>query len=337
MRRTVKILSIALIYCGTVFGAGFASGQEIFRFFSAYKMSGIVGAFFVGFLFSFFGGLVCAKAKQFSIPDVATYFEFLFPSAIAKLLSFLCSAFLVVTFCIMIAGCGTLFQEQFMVRPIIGAVASLMLCFVVIKNQVKGLAGLNAIITPFMFLGVTALCVCILKGNHVLASVPMENIGKASVSAVLYLSYNMVSAVAVLVPTASLARTKKDAALGGILGGILVAVPLVLMAVCLVLFPEVNIYPLPFFTLVRNAYSVMTPVCALILFGAMLTTAASAGVSVLVKVPQKYSAAYALILCGLALFASLIPFETLIQTMYTAFGISGLILMVGMVKSFLRK
>ena len=52
IKKLLNILSIALIYCGAVFGAGFASGREIFSFFSCYKTGGIVAAVFVGLLAS---------------------------------------------------------------------------------------------------------------------------------------------------------------------------------------------------------------------------------------------------------------------------------------------
>lgn len=342
MNRAVTILSIALIYCGTVFGAGFASGQEIFRFFSAYGIGGIAVSVFVGFLFSFFGWFICLRAKQFSLTDGSSYFRFLFSPKPAAVLSALCSAFLVVTFCIMIAGCGTLAQEQLSVRPIVGAAVSLLVCYFIVRRKVQGLAGLNAVITPFLFFGVIVFCILIFgHAENVGIAVQNQNSaflsGKAILSGVLYLSYNMVSAAAVLAPAANMAKTNKDAALGGLLGGILIAVPLVLMTVCLVLFEDVNTYPLPFFTLVRGVNHRTAPFCALLLLGAMLTTAASAGVSVLAKVPEKGTARSTLLLCLLALFVSLIPFGVLIQTMYTLFGFCGLFLIVGIARSVRRK
>lgn len=342
MNRAVTILSIALIYCGTVFGAGFASGQEIFRFFSAYGIGGITVSVFVGFLFSFFGWFICLRAKQFSLADGNSYFRFLFSPRPAAILSALCSAFLVVTFCIMIAGCGTLAQEQLSVRPIVGALVALFVCYFIVCRKVQGLAGLNAVITPFLFLGVTVFCVLILMhAENTGVAVQNQNSaflsGKTILSGILYLSYNMVSAAAVLAPAANMAKTKKDAAFGGLLGGVLIAVPLILMSVCLVLFEDVNTYPLPFFTLVRGIHHQTAPFCALLLFGAMLTTAASAGVSVLAKVPEKGTARFALLLCILALLVSLIPFGILIRTMYTLFGFCGLFLLVGMAKTVRRK
>ena len=202
MSRAVTILSIALIYCGTVFGAGFASGQEIFRFFSAYGIGGMAVSVFVGFLFSFFGWFICLRAKQFSLTDGDSYFHVLFSPKLASILSALCSAFLVVTFCIMIAGCGTLAKEQLSIRPIVGALVTLFICYFIVCRKVQGLAGLNAVITPFLFLGVTVFGVLILmraENAGVFMAHPKDSFlsGKAIFSGILYVSYNMVSAAAV--------------------------------------------------------------------------------------------------------------------------------------------
>lgn len=215
----IHILSIALIYCGTVFGAGFASGQEIVSFFSSHFLWGVVLSVFVGFLFSFFGYAVCSKAKEFGLNSAKEYFDFLFPKAVSGLLHFICMAFLVVSFCIMIAGCGTLFKEQFSLRPMIGSLFSLVICYKIIKNRVGGLARFNAVITPFMFLGVVALCCVVLTRTDVdFSLLEQGRPQKAAFSGALYLSYNLVSAAAVLAPSAAIAKSKRQAGLGGRFG-----------------------------------------------------------------------------------------------------------------------
>ena len=83
VKKLLKILSIALIYCGAVFGAGFASGREIFTFFSCYKTAGIIVSIFAGFLFSFFGFFVCGYAKTKNITSSEKYYEELFPKWLA--------------------------------------------------------------------------------------------------------------------------------------------------------------------------------------------------------------------------------------------------------------
>lgn len=339
VKSLINILSIALIYCGTVFGAGFASGQEIVSFFSSHSLCGVAASVFVGFLFSFFGYTVCAGAKEFHLSSAKEYFDFLFPKALSDILHFICMSFLVVSFCIMIAGCGTLFQEQFSLEPVVGALFSLAICYKIIKNKVGGLARFNAVITPFMFLGVIMLCCLVLSR----ADVDFEAVeqtgdgGKAAFSGALYLSYNMVSAAAVLVPCAAIAKSKRQAGLGGIVGGFFVALPLVLLSAVLTWFPAFQNEQIPFFALICTMHPKLRLVCGLLLYCAMLTTAASSGVSVIARVRPKYSGKYAAILCAAAFAASFIPFNILIKSMYTVFGVCGMLLIGGILKSIFRK
>lgn len=333
-----NILSIALIYCGTVFGAGFASGQEIVTFFSAYNLCGILVSLLTGFLFSFFGAKICSDAWKYNFESAGEYFEFLFPKIVSRILNFICKSFLVVSFCIMITGCGTLFYNQLSVRPVLGALFSLVISYIIIRNRVAGLAWFNSLVTPFMFFGVLALSVlCIFKGNINNNSFHTENGGLALFSGLLYLSYNLVSAVAVLVPCACLAKTKKEAVVGGALGGVLVSVPLVIMCIVLVMFPDYMRGQLPFFDLVRGGYPGLSLLCGVILYCAMLTTAAASGVSVVAKLNAKYSKKASLGLCIAAFFVSFVPFDTLVKSMYSMFGLCGILLVGGIAYSFFRK
>lgn len=335
-KKLLNILSIALIYCGAVFGAGFASGREIFSFFSCYKMGGIVASVFAGFLFSFFGYTVSKYAKKKNIVNAEEYFMNIFPKGLAKFFAILANAFLVLSFCIMITGCGTLFYEQFGVTHTAGAVVSLVICFAVIKKNVKGLGIFNAVATPVMLLGVVLLCVLCMMLPKV-SAITLDEIGMPAVSGLLYVSYNMVSGVAVLIAGARLAENPKEAALGGALGGVLIGVPLVLMSVVLGYHWEVASFDLPFFGLIYSNFPLLGVVCWGVLYLAMMTTAVSSGVAVLDNVSNQKSSKGAFLLCFLALLMSFVPFTTLVQTIYSAFGFIGIALIVGIFIKILRK
>jgi len=335
-KKLLNILSIALIYCGAVFGAGFASGREIFSFFSCYKMSGIVSSVFVGFLFSFFGYVVCNYSYKMNIKNADEYFCALFTKKCAIIFSFVANAFLILSFCIMITGCGALFCEQFGISVVWGALFSLVICFFVIKNKVGGLEKFNLLVTPLMFFGVILLCFLCMKLPKT-NSIGAEEVVSTSISGLLYLSYNMVSAVAVLVSAAKLAKTPHQAGLGGAIGGILVGVPLVLMSIVLAYHWDVASYPLPFFTLVYNNFPSFSFLCTVVLYFAMMTTAVSSGVAVVENATPSKSGKYAFLLCVLAFFISFLPFATLVQTVYSAFGIIGTALVIGILLKTLRK
>lgn len=335
-KKLLNILSIALIYCGAVFGAGFASGREIFSFFSCYKTGGIVASVLAGFLFSFLGFTVCKYANKKNIMNGEEYFAEVFPKWLAKFFGILANTFLVLSFCIMITGCGALFFEQFGIDHIFGAVASLVICFAVIKKDVKGLGTFNLLATPFMLVGVVVLCIMCMKLPPVSAVFLDEKV-MPLVSALLYVSYNMVSGVAVLVAAARLADNPRQAAWGGALGGVFVCVPLLLMSTVLAHHWEVASLPLPFFGLIYSNFPKLSVVCWVVLYFAMMTTAVSSGVAVLSNVSGQKNSKNAFLLCILALFMSFVPFKTLIQTVYSAFGFIGIALIVAIFIKIFRK
>lgn len=335
-KKLLNILSIALIYCGAVFGAGFASGREIFTFFSCYKAIGIVASVFVGFLFSFFGYIVCKYAKMHKIKNVDEYFKELFPEKIAATFSVVANAFLVLSFCIMITGCGVLFAEQLKTMPLAGVLVSLLICFFVIKNDVSGLEKFNLIITPIMLCGIVLLCaLCFLLPKT--TPIYVDEVVFPAVSGLLYISYNMVSAAAVLVSSAKIAQKPYQAGWGGAIGGIMIGVPLVMMSTVLARHWEVANKPLPFFSLIYDNFSAFSFVCWVVLYFAMLTTAVSSGVAVVENISPEKNVKTVLLLCLLALFMSFVPFTTLVQSVYSVFGFIGVALIIGIIIKTLRK
>ena len=59
-----NIFRVASIYVASVTGAGFASGQEIMQFFSAYETGGFWGILLAGVLFSAVGCIVLDKVRS---------------------------------------------------------------------------------------------------------------------------------------------------------------------------------------------------------------------------------------------------------------------------------
>lgn len=335
-KKFLNILSIALIYCGAVFGAGFASGREIFSFFSCYKVGGVVSSVFVGFLFSFFGYCVCNYSKKMNIKNSEEYFRKIFSHTLATIFTFTTNAFLILSFCIMITGCGVLFLEQFSVPTIWGSLISLLICYFVIRNDVSGLEKFNFAATPVMFLGVVVLCVICLKLEPV-SAVYVDEVLSPAVSGVLYLSYNIVSATAVMVSATKIAKTPHQAGIGGIVGGIFIAVPLVMMSGVLAHHWEVASNPLPFFALINNHFPRFSLVCTVVLYLAMMTTAVSSGVAVVENIAPAKNGKYTFLLCLLAFLISFLPFASLVQTVYSAFGIIGFALVAGIIIKLFRK
>ena len=53
-KNQISAFEMAVVYVGTIIGAGFASGQEIFQFFVRFKMKGFWGLVITELLFIIF-------------------------------------------------------------------------------------------------------------------------------------------------------------------------------------------------------------------------------------------------------------------------------------------
>ena len=150
----MRILKIAAIFAGAVLGAGFASGQEIWAFFTRFGEVSLVGVIISGLLIMFFGGEICSGAFKRGSTDYISYLKSLFITPLAKIVYIITQLFLVMSFAIMISGSGELLNEQFAISKILGELFTILICFWCFYNNVSGLAKLNLILTPIMSAGI---------------------------------------------------------------------------------------------------------------------------------------------------------------------------------------
>jgi uncharacterized membrane protein YkvI len=64
------IFTIAFMYVGTIMGAGFASGREIWQFFGVFGKRGYIGIILVGVLFIVIGVMTRLIARKLGSNDM---------------------------------------------------------------------------------------------------------------------------------------------------------------------------------------------------------------------------------------------------------------------------
>ena len=64
---------IALTYVGAIVGAGFASGQELTRFFVVFGGSGLLGIIIAGSIFAILGAVVIDLANRMESNDYGRF------------------------------------------------------------------------------------------------------------------------------------------------------------------------------------------------------------------------------------------------------------------------
>lgn len=154
--------------CGAIIafliGSGFASGQEVFQFFSAYGLYQSLGALLISLLiFLIITVTVIKDATERKVKSPSIVFEYYCGAAVGKLMEILSPVILFMIYVVMISGGGILLSEVLHISPLTGRI---VFTFIVgstvmlgLKHLVNIIGGIGNIII-FLVLSVGFICLC---------------------------------------------------------------------------------------------------------------------------------------------------------------------------------
>ena len=323
-----KSLNIAFVYIGLVIGAGFASGREIFEYFNLSSRTDFTGIIFAALGFALLAYITMDLSHRLSAASFDEFIEKTAPRLAGPIKLFMLG-FMFCGFFVMMSACGVLFEETFSLSPKWGSIALAAVCFVIFSFDVKGLVTVNVILVPVMIAGMLFLSLSsiVFGSSPVFASFDAFK-HNFIVSAVCYVSYNTITAGAVLVPLAANTE-KRDLFRSVVFAGV------TLGALIFFVWSALNIYydgiyasELPTMTLAEIYGSVGTFAYTAVMFMALCTTAVSHGFGILSKFrltgfcDRMLAAA---LLCLAALPFARLGFSGLVANLYSVFGYIGLL------------
>jgi uncharacterized membrane protein YkvI len=272
-------LQVAAAYVGTAIGAGFASGQEIMQFFVRFGHKGIWGVVVTGFFFALLGGMAIHMTKQYGFRTYKDLLDLKLGSKIAAIIDGLIMVFLFLGLSVMLSGSGALFKEHLGLPAMVGVLTTEALVILALIARDEGVLWFNSILIPVL---VVILVIVITDSIFSTPAASQEEIfdpfagslvsNNWMMSSLLYISYNMISAVVVLV---ALAADKRNCSfLGGAMGGfILFLLSLGTVTALLLAGPKVFSYQIPMLYLAYQVNSLVFYLYGIVLWGAMITTA----------------------------------------------------------------
>ncbi len=318
---------ISFVYIGLVIGAGFASGREIFEYFSLPAQTSPVGIALATIAFSFLCFITMSLAKNLHVSSFDEFIKAVTPR-FAFFVKLFMSAFMFCGFFVMLSAAGTIFEESLDLPFTAGVLAITVLCFVVFVFDIKGLVAINTLLVPLMLAGIIALCVSSLVGVTPVFS-PLERLqNNVLLSALCYVSYNTITAGAVLVPLSENASTsimKRSAIISGIILGF--AIFLIWFAMNLYFDALINA-EMPLLELASRNGPLYSIIFSTVLFMALCTTAIAHGFGLLAPLKLKKLSDRILasaLLCLLAMPFARFGFSILVSKLYSVFGFLGLI------------
>ena len=342
-----SILKVVFVIIGTLIGAGFASGQEMYLFFFSYGIKGLIGILISSILM---GIVIYQTLKLLNKYEINTYKDFLDLLITTKnksdkskfnirdIVNCIINIFILITFFIMIAGFGAYFEQEFGINSIIGSMLLAILTFIVFLTSVKGVVKANEILVPILILFLIIIGFISLRDinipkleNYIITT----NQSSFILSAVLYCSYNSILLIPVLITLKDYLKSKKQIFF---ISFISTAIIIVLSVIVFLLLIKVDVdiskLEMPAVYVVSNTFQVLRYVYGFIILGSIFTTSISLGASFLQNVSRnkKSYTQIAAIMCITAIIISKIGFSNLINFLYPVFGYLGLLQIWKLVK-----
>ena len=333
MKHVGQILAVACVYVGTVVGAGYATGQEIYFFFARYSWAGLIGGCLSGALFATLGALVLHRMCSRGMKQYNEVLESICGKRTAWMIEGFSFLFLFFVLAIVLAGAGATAFEQWGIDYHVGVLAAAVSVFLLACTNMRGVLIAQSVLVPFLVAAMFALALRHLLGEEfswgrLLGSeISWPLWGMSIVSALLYVSYNFVGAMMALI---ALGRELEPTAawLAGALGGLILGVLAMVVTSALLTDPvQLQHYEVPMGQLAR-VYGGWWPwIYGISLWIALVTTGISAIFALIDRLNKTLHTQNPW--CGVLILLACIPltaggFSKLVQWIYPLSGLLGL-------------
>ncbi|KPU26575.1 hypothetical protein TR13x_09520 [Caloranaerobacter sp. TR13] len=343
--KSGKWITLSFIYIGTVIGAGFASGQEIIKFFGVFGIKGLLGIIVSGILFCIIGIIILVSVYK---NDLSGYQEFLisiFGDKLSTILEALILFFLFGGYCVMLAGSGAIFLEQFHLPYNIGIFIMGIATLITFLFSIKGISVVNEIIVPLLLVGITILSILVISKEGLVFSnyngAEISITGNWLTSSILYVSYNCIPVLVVMSTLSSIIPNKVEAIKGGLFGGLgLGILSAFILVPLLILYTDVFGLEIPMLKMAEYLGKNGKTIYSLILWCAMFTTAIANGfgcirrVSKITMIDERL---FSIFFVFLTIPMAKVGFSKLISILYPLYGIIGVPILVSIILSFILK
>lgn len=355
--RPVTVVKFAGAVIATLIGSGFASGQEAMQFFAAYGTNGIIGCVIAILLFAGMSGVLLGYGFKHKGTSDFSAFRYFCGKYLGTFLEWFTILFCFLVGIIMVSGAGATLNQYFGVPQIVG---SGLMAAIVLLSALFGLKRIVDILgsigpVTIAFLIILAVYTLVVHGGGLAdANAAVEAAGDSVVygvgsgsawfalGAFMYVAYNILAGVPFMSEMGTGARSRKEAVLGGALGGAALGVCALLLNLALLsVFGEAVQYEVPVLFLAQQISPVVGLLFAVILLAEIYNTAVPMVWTVANQFvdekqdKRKYQFLIAL-LCAVIFMGGQLPFGMLVNLIYPFVGYFGALFIVVVIVQMIR-
>lgn len=326
LKNNIKIISIII---GTLIGAGFASGKEIYIFFARFGLYGIFGLILSNLLI----GIIIYKTfiliKQNNINTYSDFLIILFgENKFKNFFTFLINIFLLLSFFIMIAGFNSFFYQEFNIPKILTCIIICFLCFNIFKKNVSGILNINFILIPFLIFFIFLFAfIDFQKIDVINYYFNLENYAfiECIIKSILYSSYNCILLIPILISLNNYLKNKKQFIFLGCISSIFLFILSIIIFTFIILINNANILEIPIIATIKNFSNYQQNIYSVVIAIAIFTSCISSGFGFINNIKiKRYINLFIFFICIFPVFLLNISFSFLVNLIFSIFGYIGL-------------
>ncbi|GAA3301843.1 YkvI family membrane protein [Glutamicibacter nicotianae] len=338
-----RVLTFAGAIIAFLIGSGFATGQEILQYFTSYGYWGIFGtgalvlALMSYVIIEFF---LVGQAKKFDKPS--QIFHYYCGKHLGSFFDYFSILFVFLSFAVMVAGAGAVFEEHYGLSRFIGGGALAIVVGASVWFGLRSLVDIIGKIGPLIVVIAIALGIMgIVRGSDGISAgnalLPGLDVTQASsnwvLSALSYVGFCMLWLAAFLTALGKTARSRKEAVAGGSLGAIAFSLACIIVGLGLLAnITKVAGTEIPMLVLATDISPVLASGISVMILAGIYTTA----VPLLWTVSSRFfvdnTPRFRYSTVGLAVLGTviglLVPFSQMVNVVYVVNGYVGILLLV---------
>jgi uncharacterized membrane protein YkvI len=338
-----RVLTYAGAIVAFLIGSGFATGQEVLQYFASYGYWGVFGTGLLVLVLmtyvvvEFFS---VGQAKKFERPSLI--FRYYCGRHLGTFFDFFSIFFVFLTFTVMVAGAGAVFEEHYGISKYVGGIGLAVAVGISVWFGLKSLIDVIGKIGPLIVLIAISLGITgilhnpggIAEGNALL---PELQLTQAStnwfMSGLSYVGFCMLLLAVFLTALGKTARSRREAASGGAVGAIVFSIACIIVGLGLLAnITRVGSTEIPMLVLASDLSPLLASGISLMILAGIYTTA----VPLLWTVSSRFFADetsrfkyLSLALAAVGTIVGLVlPFSRMVNIIYAINGYVGLLLLV---------
>lgn len=342
-KNNISKINIAFLYVGTLMGAGFASGREIWQFFGVFDAKSYPAILLITVLFILFGTMTVKISGAIHTTDLGKIILPFENSRLENFFGYVFAVMLFIAYIVMTAAGGALFQEQFGLHRVFGGILLMLMVIATTLGGFERISKYFKYIIPVLLVIVFLVCFNIIFRELPASGLfPERKVSPLTptwyVSAGIYISYNMLAGVPILANSTYRARTYKAALTGAALGGLILGLAAFVMNLAMLTDAGLtSASVLPILALAGKLSSGVRWIYAVLLLFAVYSSATSNFYGFTTKIKEgKHKRGIIILACVIGFLLSLFGFADIITFVLPFQGYCGLLFLVAMTIHFIR-